>query len=55
MPLTVNEFEFTAVPQTAPTVAPPPSAQPTRPEDTARVVDHRLRAHALRNNRLRAD
>jgi hypothetical protein len=55
MPVIVNEFEFTPAPQTAPTASQPATAQPPTPSHTGAEIDRRLRAHALRCNRLRAD
>jgi len=55
MPVIVNEFEFSPAPQAASPASRPSPAQPPTPPDTGAKVERRLRAHALRDNRLRAD
>ena len=55
MPVIVNELEFSPAPQAATPVSRPSPAQPPTPPDIGAKVDSRLRAHALRDNRLRAD
>lgn len=55
MPLIIDSFEFTAVPETKP-AAPPPAAPaaPASP-NVVQAVDQHLRARALHDCRLRAD